>query len=330
MQNRSPRIRSQSGVALITAIMIVAVASIAAVTMTETLQLSIRRTSNILITDQTYFYALGSEEWARGQLIRDARSDKQASNPYDALDEDWAKPLPITAVEGGTVAAQIVDLQARFNLNNLYLAEEPDQESKDRTAQHLVVFSRLLNLLELEEGLAQTVSDWLDQDIDAQFPDGAEDNEYLGGTLPYRTANGLMSSPTELLLIKNITPEIFERLEPHVTTLPETVPININTADAILLRALVESLTDSDAETLTSERKESPFTNKKAFEDRLTELLSDNKELLNNADKTYSVSSNYFLLETSISMDNTNQYLRCLINKTDKGVYTLSRTTGTF
>ncbi|RDH87433.1 MAG: hypothetical protein DIZ77_18110 [endosymbiont of Seepiophila jonesi] len=65
-------------------------------------------------------------------------------------------------------------------------------------------------------------------------------------------------------------------------------------------------------------------------EDRLTELLSDNKELLNNADKTYSVSSNYFLLETSISMDNTNQYLRCLINKTDKGVYTLSRTTGTF
>ncbi|RLW52007.1 MAG: general secretion pathway protein GspK, partial [gamma proteobacterium symbiont of Stewartia floridana] len=74
--------------ALITAIVIVAMASIAAVAMTHNLQLNIRRTGNIQAADQSYYYTLGSEAWSRGMLIRDLLDDE--SKKYDSLDENWA------------------------------------------------------------------------------------------------------------------------------------------------------------------------------------------------------------------------------------------------
>ena len=61
----------QSGVALITAVLIVAMASIAAVAMTQTLQIGTHRTANVILADQRFLYSLGSEAWSRGQLMRD-------------------------------------------------------------------------------------------------------------------------------------------------------------------------------------------------------------------------------------------------------------------
>lgn len=55
----------QTGVALITAMLVVALASVAAVAMTSRQQLDIRRTGNILHADQAYLYALGGELWAK-------------------------------------------------------------------------------------------------------------------------------------------------------------------------------------------------------------------------------------------------------------------------
>ncbi|MET0054279.1 MAG: hypothetical protein ABW108_05660, partial [Candidatus Thiodiazotropha sp. 6PLUC10] len=81
----------QRGIALITAIVIVAMASIAAVAMTHSLQLNIRRTGNIQAADQAYYYTLGSEAWSRGMLIRDLNDDE--GKKYDGLEENWAQEL---------------------------------------------------------------------------------------------------------------------------------------------------------------------------------------------------------------------------------------------
>ena len=76
----------QRGVALITALLIVALATIAAVAMASRQQLDVRRTANILDGDQAFFYALGVESWARRILVRDQR-DGQIDHPG----EDWAQ-----------------------------------------------------------------------------------------------------------------------------------------------------------------------------------------------------------------------------------------------
>ena len=321
--------QQQAGVALISAVLVVALTSIAAVAMTHTMQLSTHRTSNVLMADQRYLYTLGSEAWARGQLIRDM--DKE--DTYDALNEDWAKELPLTLVEQGQVQARTSDLQGRFNLNNLYRRDsiESETEAQDETQLQLEVFQRLLTLLELDPGIAQATYDWLDQDAQPLFPDGAEDNEYLGLMNPYRTANNLIADISELRLVKGVTTEIYEQLKPYITALPENTPVNVNTASDLLLRAIFQTLDDSSVEALLSDRDENPFKDTHAFIEAVQKLLSEDDRLnITNLEPLLSVSSNYFQLETTVRMDNVDQTLISLLQRTQRGISVLTRTQGLF
>jgi general secretion pathway protein K len=326
---KSARPKQQTGVALISAVLVVAMTSIVAVAMTHSMQLSIHRTSNVLMADQRYLYTLGSEAWARGQLIRDMENEET----YDAMNEDWAQELPVTVVEEGQVRAQTIDLQGRFNLNNLYrrIALDSDTEAQDETQQQLAILQQLLILLELDPAIGQAIYDWIDQDIQPLFPDGAEDNEYLGLEVPYRTANSLMVDTSELRLIKGVTPEAYEKLRPYVTALPETTPVNVNTASDVLLRAMFQSLDESSAEALLSEREEDPFKDIESFLDGLKKLLSEDDTLnIANLEPLVSVSSNYFQLETSVRMDNVDQTLYSLLYRDQRGISVLARTQGLF
>jgi general secretion pathway protein K len=318
----------QRGVALITAIIVVSIASIAAVAMTHELQLNIRRSSNIFTADQGYLLTLGSEAWSRGMLIRDLNNSQNDS--YDGLDEDWAQELPPTPVEGGQVQAATTDLQAKFNLNNLYLEAEPSEEDKQVATYNLALFKRLLAILELPESIAQATADWLDEDIKALYPDGAEDMEYLNLESPYRTANGLMASPTELRLIKDVDRETFEKLAPYVTTLPEKTKINVNTADTLIIRALAQNLNEADAEQLTSEREDTPFKQPTEFISRLKALLDENNVESQQVTSLISVESQYFQMETVVQMESSSQRLVSQIYKGEKDVVVISRTLGVF
>lgn len=319
--------RKETGVALISAVFVVAITSIAAVAMTQKMQLSIHRTSNVLMADQRYLYSLGSEAWSRGQLIRDQINNES----YDALNEDWAKELPLTVIEEGQIYAKTSDMLGRFNLNNLYQPENPTEEIINRTKLQIDLFRRLLRLVELDEAIAQATSDWLDQDIQPQYPDGAEDQEYLGQTPPSRTANTMMANPSELRLVNGVTSEAYKKLEPYIATLPEFTQINVNTADALVIRALIQALDESDAESLLNEREENPFKDTASFLDRLTDIFGDNEEIpTKDLEPLISVSSNYFQLETTVRMDNANQRLLSLLHRTEQGVSVLNRTLGAF
>ncbi|MCU7918159.1 MAG: type II secretion system minor pseudopilin GspK [Candidatus Thiodiazotropha sp. (ex Epidulcina cf. delphinae)] len=328
-QNNSKTRTHEQGVALITAIIIVSMASIAAVAMTHDLQLSIRRTGNIQTADQGYFYTLGSEAWSRGMLIRDLKNRKKKED-YDGLDEDWAKELPPTPLEGGEVRAITTDLQARFNLNNLYQDKETKDEDKKLAASALAIFQRLLARLELPESIAQATADWLDGNVNALFPNGAEDMEYLSLDPPYRTANGRMASPTELRLIKGVDQEAFEKLAPYITALPERSAINVNTADKLLIQALFDGLDEAGAELLLSEREEEPFTETQTFFTRLNDILDKNKVESEKMGPLVSVDSHFFQLETVVRMENSSQRLVSLLHKSEKDVVVVSRTIGAY
>ena len=67
------KLQKQKGVALITAMLIASLASIAAVAMVSRQNLDIRRTENMLEADKAYMYALAAESWVTQILVEDLR-----------------------------------------------------------------------------------------------------------------------------------------------------------------------------------------------------------------------------------------------------------------
>src|SRR5688500_9076865 len=105
----------QRGVAMITAILIVALATILAVHVGYQAFLDQRRTVTTLAMDQGYQVAMGAEAWVADVLQKDARQ----SSKSDDYTEEWAMRLPPLPVDGGEIMGQVDDMQARFNLNSL-------------------------------------------------------------------------------------------------------------------------------------------------------------------------------------------------------------------
>jgi general secretion pathway protein K len=251
----------QRGVALITAVLVVALATILAVNVSFKGYLDQRRSATTFALDQGFEVAMGGEAWAADSLRRDGMQGSKT----DDFTEEWATPIPPIPIEGGEFEGVLEDMQGRFNLNSLVILEggqhKVDQKAVDR-------FARLLELLELEPKWAKFIADWIDTDIDAGFPDGAEDPTYTGLTPPYRTANMPITRTSELLAISEFGLERYQRLEPFVTALPLGTAINLCTAPAELLDALVENKREFTLarDNMIETRKQRCFPSKQDFE----------------------------------------------------------------
>lgn len=248
--NRKP-LTAFRGVALITVLLVVASATIAAVSISSRLQVDIRRTENLLRADQAWLHALGIESWAQGVLAADAEEDKK--NKTDHLLEAWSEPLESTPVDGGAVAGRIIDQQGLFNLNNLLDSKlKPSVLDMER-------FKRLLKHLELDPLLGNALLDWMDKDDKARAEGGAEDGVYQALQPAYSSANRRLAHPSELLLVRGFSQEVYDLIAPFVSALPEYAAINVNTAPALVLMSLAEGISEEDAKRLIDAREESPF-----------------------------------------------------------------------
>jgi general secretion pathway protein K len=234
-RNRSlrklPLRNRQRGVALILAVLIVALAVMLASSVSSKGYLDQRRSGNNIAMDQGFEVALGGEAWAADSL----RRDKQQSAKTDDFTEEWATPIPPIPIEGGQFEGQLEDMQGRFNLNSLVMLEGGQLKVDNAAVER---FERLLALLELEPKWAKYIADWIDTDIDAEFPDGAEDPTYTGLTPPYRTANMPITRASELLSIAGFGLDRYRKLEPFVTALPIGTSVNLCTASPELLDAM--------------------------------------------------------------------------------------------
>ena len=230
----SPQPRRQRGVALITAVLIVALATILAVNVGFNGFLDQRRTATRYALDQGFQVAVGAEAWAADTLRRDAMEDGRQRQ--DHLAEEWATPIPPIPIEGGEVAGYLEDMQGRFNVNSL-VVRQGNQLQPDPLAVRR--FERLLELLELETKWAGMIADWIDNDGQASFPDGAEDSVYTSETPAYRTAEMPITRTSELLALAEFGLDRYRRLEPYITALPIGTPINLCTAPPEVLDSLV-------------------------------------------------------------------------------------------
>lgn len=298
----------QRGVALVTALLVVALATVAAVAMATRLHVDLRRTGNLLHGEQAYAYALAAESWAQVILRRDATDSE-----HDSLDEDWATALPPIPVDGGFVSGHVTDLQGRFNVNSLLdTAGNPVQNAVD-------YFRRLLTLLDLDPELATAVLDWIDEDINARFPGGAEDDTYLLEDPPYRAANRPMVSISELRLVQGFTDEALQVLEPHVTALPEPTAINVNTATAEVLMALHPDMTAAGVDLLLADREQKPFG-------AISEFTGHNALSGLPVAVDVDVASHWFLVLTDVSVGIGKAQLESLLHRDKNKLQVISRT----
>jgi general secretion pathway protein K len=275
--------RRSRGVALITAMLISAIATMVAANLAWDNALDVRRTMVNLARDQAVNVALGAESWVISILQQDLQD-----SPTDHLGEIWASELPGLPIEGGEVFGSIEDLQGRFNVNNLV-----DQDGRIEEAS-LEQFRRLLNALGLDPRFAGIAADWIDSNLDASFPDGAEDAIYTGMIPPYRTANQTLTSVSELAAIEGMDRDTFRILEPHITALPGRNAVNVNTATPAVLQSLDENMTTADVEGLVQERAASGFTD---VETAFASLVTP--EVLN----TLEESTRFFRLKVVVRVD---------------------------
>lgn len=267
----------QRGLAIITAVLIVAIVSAIAAYLSLGQQVWIRLAQNLRDRAQSEEAVAGITR-AAAQLLH-----KDTSSATDTLQEDWARELPPFPVEDGTVRVHITDAQARFNLNNLIQSGVPNNVE-------ISMLRRLLSTLSLNPALADSLVDWIDPDSTVRA-NGAEDTEYLTLQPPYRAANHELQSVDELRLVRGFTPEVVEKLREHVTVLPVSTPVNINTCGPLVLSVLFANLPYSTAEALVKERDESrkPFSS--------TEDLATRAKQAPAQDVRYDVKTGFFLVE---------------------------------
>jgi general secretion pathway protein K len=281
---------------LLAAILVVMVASAIIVSITHAEAFSIRKTSRIQVLERANSYAFGLEDWARVLLIRDSKE-----SDTDHLAENWAIGIPGLPIEGGFLSGFLEDEQAKFNINNLLRSEESVKR-----------FQRLCDNLEVETTFIDPLLDWMDEDFDIRYPDGAEDQYET-----YRVANRPLSDISELMLIKNMTADMYQKLLPHITTLPAPTNINVNTLTDQVFLSLGEGL---NLDRYLEEREKEDFKDIPSFIERL-QLTIPPTDL--------SVSTEYFYAHGTVVQGDQSVNFNTLIHRdsNDKTMI-LNRTLG--
>jgi general secretion pathway protein K len=178
-------------------------------------------------------------EVARLQLLEHAKTPAEAG--FHALNQKWASNDDFyrgQPLGDGIFNITVTDEQSRLPVNRLSEAQ----------------LRRLAHLLDLDmaeaDVVADSILDWIDEG-DLHRLNGAETDYYNELPIPYHAKNAPLDRIEELLLIKGITPELYNArpaslkraarpgLKDILTTLGGDARINVNTAPAIVLQAML-------------------------------------------------------------------------------------------
>jgi general secretion pathway protein K len=251
---------------------------------------------------------------ARAVLQQDYLRDKQTGEKFDALTDLWAMPIKNYAIGDGLLSAQIQDETGKLNLNTLRAAANDPIQFKTKTQR----VRRLFELLQLNPDLVDTLIDWTDQD-DNLRPAGAESAYYQSQRPPYRAANEQLQSLADLRLIKGFTPDIIDRLSRYVTVYPldGSAPINLNTADPLVIQALDPEITQSMVTEIVQGR---PYKTKVDLD-----RVSSFKDIGARLRTDYDVKSEFFSARLSITVNESNKAALAVLRRdADKGESTVN------
>ena len=239
--------RPRRGVAMITAIwLVVAIAIVAASFSTEAHQ---RRALGVNASDRGMQRALagGALKLVEAKLDyalrtiptgRGNTSMLQSSDPWLGVDSLYSGTYE---VDSQPVSVRAIDLGTKLNINDL-------DEDELKT-----FFGFVLNDYITADALAQSIMDWTDVDDIARLH-GAETADYIKDGLLALPANGPFRDIQELQFVKGMTPDIYAKVSPYLTTLGAGL-VNLNSAPTPVLKVL-PGMTDQMLSTILSLRSQ--------------------------------------------------------------------------
>ena len=321
------------GVALITVLLIVALAAVLVTQMTGRLQLQMQRTNNITLNQQAYWYAMGAEAFAKRILITSFKDDDTVTH----LEQMWAQGETSFPVDFGQITGEIFDMQACFNLNALR-EETTTAPSRSGRTDIQEAFKELIVSLGVEgaddfaaEYMTDALVDWLDKNSAIESAGGAEDNDYSSKEFPYLPANNYLASITELRLIEHFTIPVINELKKLVCVLPNnnSHKINLNTisSEQVKLLEVFLGIPLADAEQALAARPSDGFKTDKEFfnhqdivkHNNITEVIKEQ----------FVVDSEYFRLKSIASFNNSYFALSTLMKvESNNNISVVSRTIG--
>ena len=309
--------RRQQGVAMLTALLIVAIAVVVVSSIFVQQRYSIRLSHNLQDMEQAYQYAAAAEKMAAVWLEEDVKQAKDGK--YDALQDNWAAEIPPFEIDDdngqviGEVQVVLEDLQAYFNVNNVY-----DVKNQKVRTSMLKVFQQVLTAANLSPNqFSNAIVDWIDPNNELVNGDSAESDFYLTQAKPYKASNALILDTKELFLIKlddatdnERKKELLAGLMPLITALPTPTALNINTASEKVLTAV--GLTEMQAQSIVQERKNAPFKTMAEL-DRVSVKPSNELKVL------LGVNSNYFRLSGQVRLGKSRLFLNSVLFRSADG-----------
>jgi general secretion pathway protein K len=285
--------RKERGVAIISALLVVALTAIIVSGLLWRQEVQVRRIENQRLLAQAQWISRSALDWTR--LILRSEADTAPNVTY--LGGVWGVPIAKTRLSDflgqiGEVRAQqgastylsgsIEDAQAKFNLRNLVSTPTPGLLTIN--VEEIQSFQRLLTLLGLNASLAKTVALQLRAGL-AQSATRFQAQSTTAGTSQQSAIQGLAAgggtgggnftddpglsdadsdapvAPLQMINVESLidvpgfSPEIVDKLRPFVTVLPTTTSVNMNTATAEVIAATVPGMSLSQAQAFAARRE---------------------------------------------------------------------------
>lgn len=299
--------RRDRGVALISVLLIFAIASVLAIRMMSTGSIQIESAEHIISQKQLENYARGVESYVVAILKQDMLQDNQQSETAaDSAFDEWARlerfqldQFDETLTGSGEILLRVEPVDHLFNVNNLL-----DAEGK-RDSTHYQHFRRLIAQSDLKIGFAEQTVDWIDPDDSRGGLLGAEDNEYLLKEPPYRTPDAQLVHVSELLLLDETPVSVWPEFRHHIVALPGSSKANLNWISPEQL-ALLLNKSLIDTEQWLKRRESEPIDNLETFFNE-TRLDQENDK------KRLAVRSEYFRLSVIVRIGDETTWLTSMI-----------------
>ncbi|QVN21374.1 type II secretion system minor pseudopilin GspK [Burkholderia pyrrocinia] len=309
---RAAHARHERGIAIVTVLLVVALAATLAASVLWRQQVATRDVENQRLATQTMWVERAAVEWARATL----RAQSATSN-VTFVGQPWSLPvadvqlsdlLPSDALAVNAelsrawISGSVEDAQARFNLMNLVSRVAPGKPWQSN-GEGVLAYRRLLGQLSLEPALAQQTADYMLRSL--------------------RDANGPGGWPLQLVSVDDLAripgydAHAIETLAPFVTILPDLTVVNANTAAEPVLVAAIPTLSPSQAKRLVDRRATAYFVSTGDIAEYLLPAQGGNPTLPDGS--AVGVTSGYFIVHCRVHSARINARIDTLIARYGSG-----------
>ncbi|OTG57509.1 general secretion pathway protein GspK [Acinetobacter sp. ANC 4204] len=314
--------RFQRGIALITILVMVALATILAATIAKHQRNTAESTAYLMRQNQALLYAKSAEAFFAELLVDDA----QNAADVDHLQETWAKPMPAFPVEDGFVSGRLEDQSGKFNLNGLLKSDGTVNEAAK------LWFEKLLERVGLPAQLSEAVIDWQDENDEVSGSMGAESTYYQSLAQGYLPANRPFYNIEQLKLVRGFEGRNYQLIAPYVSALSSNaLKVNINTAPALVLASIDPKLDISAIQNMQKQQQASlkHFSNvSELWEiDPFNQIEEEQRATVNDF---LGVQSNYFKVRIDVMLNERKRQFSSDLVRKEQTVYVAYRSMAPF